>query len=239
MNTIRAVIVEDEPLGLELLETKLRENCPHVEIIGSFSTAAKAMQGIQALKPHLVFIDIGLDTITGLEIFERLHHLRFEAIFVTTSRELPDSIEALRLGAVDYLSKPFTDEELIDAVNRAYPRIMNKVTYLHIVSRDREQFIPVADIITCKASSNYTEVSYKSGNKTKSILASETLKSIDERLPPDRFFRIHRSFTISRDHIVGINRTDGLRASMSDGQELDISRDKRGDFYRWMGLNES
>jgi len=239
MSLIRAVIVEDEPLGRELLETKLRDNCPQVEIVGSFATAAKAMQGIQSLKPNLVFMDIGLDTITGLEIYQRLHHLNFEAIFITTSRELPDPIQALRLGASDFLSKPYTDEELIEAVERATPKILQKKSHLHLVNAGKEYFIPIAELLYCKAAGNYTEV-YAQGQKgVQFVLVSETLGRIEERLPPDRFFRIHRSALIHREYIRGINRQDGgLRAMMSDGQELDISRDKRSDFFHWMGVHE-
>lgn len=239
MNTIRAVIVEDEPLSRELLETKLRENCPQVEIVDSFATAAKALKEIQILKPQLVFLDIGLDTISGLDIYESLHDLNFEAIFVTTSRALPDSIAALRLGAVDYLSKPFTDEELIDAVKRAALRILKKITHLHIVCSGREYFIPFEEIIFCQASSNYCEVHYKGANGAKKVLASETLADVEKRLPDDRFFRIYRKYVINRDHITGINRIDGLRAIMTDGHELLIAQDRRANFYRWMGLNEN
>lgn len=239
MSLIRAVIVEDEPLGRELLETKLRDNCPQVEIVGSFATAAKAMQGIQSLKPNLVFMDIGLDTITGLEIYQRLRHLNFEAIFITTSRELPDPIHALRLGASDYLSKPYTDEELIEAVERATPKILQRISHLHLVNSGKEYFIPIADLLYCKAAGNYTEVYAQRHNGVQFVLVSETLGRIEERLPPDRFFRIHRSALVHREYIRGINRQDGgLRAMMSDGQELDISRDKRSDFFHWMGVHE-
>ena len=239
MKKIRATIVEDERLGREALERKLKTYCPQIELVGSHATAIQALQGIPQQKPDLVFLDIGLDTLSGFELLNRLNHLDFEVIFTTTSRDHP--VDAIRVGAVDYLSKPFTDEELVDAVNRAEQRISRKFPaeepVLLIVGSNRDHLIPMHKIMYCIADSNLTEVHVD--GEARFVLASETLGKLELRLPSDKFFRIHRSACINRDYLKGINRHEGLRAMMTNNRELIIARDKKNEFYRWMGLHDA
>lgn len=106
----------------------------------------------------------------------------------------------------------------------------------HIVTPTKEYFIPTAKIIYCKAENNFTEI-YVEG-EDRFILASETLGKLALRLPATDFFRIHRSYCINRHHLKGTNRSDGngIRAIMSNQEELSIAHSKKAEFYLWLGL---
>lgn len=235
MEKIKAVIVENEKAAIENLEDMLQENCPIVELVGIFQTYKDALEGIQKVKPHLVFLDIGLDTKSGFELLKPLKHLYFEVIFTTISRE--HQIQAIRVEAVDYLSKPFTDDELVDAVNRAAIRIrknMPQPKYLHVGGVREDLIVPFDKIMYCKADNNLTELHLF--NEKSFVLSSDTLKKVEEELPSDQFYRIHRSHCVNRDYIKSINRNTGLAVEMKNGTKLEIAKDKKEDFYRWLGI---
>lgn len=235
MEKIKAVIVEDELLSMENLRLKIKNNCPVVHLAGEYQTCNDALKGIQQERPQLVFLDIGLDTLSGFDLLKRLKHLYFEVIFTTTSHE--HHIEAIRAEAVDYLSKPCTDDELIDAVNRAVARIRKNMPppkYLHIPGMGKDLMIPIDQIMYCKAANNLTEV-YVLDEK-RYALSTDTLKKVEEKLPALQFYRIHRSQCVNRDYIKAISRTTGLVVVMKDGTELDIARDKAEGFYEWLGI---
>lgn len=235
MDKIKAVIVEDEALAVQNLRRKIGENCPGIEVVASYQTYEEALNGIQQAKPLLVFLDIGLDTHSGFDLLKRLKHLYFEVIFTTASRE--HYVNAIRAEAVDYLSKPFTDDELAEAVERAIGRIRKRMPppqYLHVRGREKDQIIPLARIMFCKADDNFTNVHL--ADEKRPVLATETLRLVEERLPSAQFFRVHRSQCINRDYVKGISRAKGLAVVMKDGTELSIAREKEEQFYAWLGI---
>lgn len=234
MEKIKAVIVEDELLSIENLRLKIKNNCPAVYLAGEYQTCNAALEGIQREKPQLVFLDIGLDTLSGFDLLKRLKHMHFEVIFTTTSRE--HHIEAIRAEAVDYLSKPFTDDELVDAVNRAALRIRknNPPQYLHVPGVGKDLIIPIAEIMYCKAANNFTEI-HVAGEK-RYALSSDNLKKVEERLPESLFYRIHKSHCVNRDFIKAIIRETGLKVQLKNGSDLEIARDRKDGFYGWMGI---
>lgn len=235
MEKITAVIVDDELPAVENLRFKLQNACPEVDVVGAFSTSQEALTGIQRKKPQIVFMDIGLDTLSGFDLLQRLTHLHFEVIFTTTSRQ--HHLEALRAEAADYLSKPFTEDELALAVERAAVRIRKNIPppkYLHIPGVGKDLIIPVGQILYCKAANNMTEV-YVVGEK-RYALAADTLKTIEGRLPSGQFYRIHRSHCVNRDFIKAILRESKLAVEMQDGAKLEIAQERKVEFYEWLGI---
>ena len=86
----------------------------------------------------------------------------------------------------------------------------------------------------CKADNNLTELHLF--NEKSFVLSSDTLKKVGEELPSDQFYRIHRSHCVNRDYIKSINRNTGLAVEMRNGVKLEIAKDKKEDFYRWLGI---
>ncbi len=235
MEKIKAAIVENELPAIENLQRMIQTYCPVVELAGTYQTYDKALEGIQKGKPQLVFLDIDLGVKSGFDLLKPLKHLYFEVIFTTSSQV--HHLQALRAEAVDYLSKPFTEEELIEAVDRAVVRIRKnrpQPTFLHVPGVGKDLIIPIDQIMYCKAANNLTEVHIL--HEKRYALASETLKTIAEKLPDSQFYRIHKGHCVNRDFIKAISRVTGLAVHLKDGSELEIARDRKEGFYEWLGI---
>lgn len=235
MEKTKAVIVENELPAIENLQHMIEGCCPGLELAATYQTYDQALIGIQKVKPQLVFLDIGLGGKSGFDLLKPLKHLYFEVIFTTISRT--HHLDALRVEAVDYLAKPFTDEELIDAVDRAVARIRKNrpmPTFLHVPGVGKDLIIPFEQIMYCKAASNLTEVHVF--EERRYTLASDTLKNIEEKLPSGQFYRIHKSHCVNRDYIKAISRVTGLEVLLKDDTKLEISRDRKEGFYEWLGI---
>ena len=220
---IRSIIVEDELLGIENLKDKIQRNCPHVDVIECYQSPEEAIIGINRLNPDLVFLDIELGTLNGFDVLNRLKHITFEVIFTTSHSEYV--IPAIRASAIDFLPKPIREAELVDAVNRAWEKlsISNKSNHkIAIPIQSGFRYVSPEEIIYCEAQNNKTKFFLKT---TKEILiASKTLKKVEDELLEFDFIRIHRAFLINRMYIREFHRTDGGYVIMSDGARLDVSR---------------
>src|ERR1051325_7936270 len=137
--SLRTILVDDEPRGLNSLQKLLELNCPEVNIIATYSNVDAATEKIKQLQPDLVFLDIAMPVKNGFDLLKALRETPFEVIFVTAHNQF--MIEAFHFSAIDYLLKPVDDDLLIDAVNRAKRRISEKAgsknidTFLHNVQQ--------------------------------------------------------------------------------------------------------
>lgn len=123
--TLKSILVDDEPRGLSSMQKLLELNCPDVEIIATSSNADDAIEKIKSLKPNLVFLDISMPVKNGFDLLKELKDFHFEVIFVTAHNQF--TIDAFHFSAIDYLLKPVDDDLLIDAVKRARKRIDEKM----------------------------------------------------------------------------------------------------------------
>jgi two-component system LytT family response regulator len=116
MSNIRTVIVEDEEPGINNLVEKLKRNCPQVEVVDICRTAPEAMTNIPLHKPDLVFLDINLGSLNGFDVLNYFGTIDFEVVFTTDYDQYV--INAIRVNALDYLLKPISEQELVEAVTR-------------------------------------------------------------------------------------------------------------------------
>src|SRR6266496_6374218 len=132
---MRAIIIDDEPRGINSMEKLLQINSPDVNVIASFTNADDAIEQIKRLEPDLIFLDIAMPVKNGFDLLKELKDIRFEVIFVTAHNQF--MIQAFHFSAIDYLLKPVEDNLLVDAVDRAKKRIVEKSgnknieTFLH------------------------------------------------------------------------------------------------------------
>jgi two-component system LytT family response regulator len=174
----------------------------------------------------------------GFQLLERLPSIAFDIVFTTSYDQY--AIKAIRFSAMDYLLKPVDREELKNAVEkvsrRQHPPLPQQLEILlerlhqPVVSRiaiptmEGLQMIPVDSIIACAADSNYTTLHLKERQK---IIASRTLKEIEEMLDGLFFLRVHQSSLVNLNEIKKYVRGEGGYLVMSDGSSVDVSRSRK------------
>jgi two-component system LytT family response regulator len=231
---LRALIVDDEELARHLIREYLQGHAD-IEIVGECENGLDAVRQIGALAPDLVFLDIQMPRLTGLEVLE-LTGRRAGVIFATAYDE--HAIKAFELHAVDYLLKPFSKARFDDALARARALhapaspapaldalIARRTAPLErILIRDREQVHVIAiDQVECiEAQGDYLAI-HADG---KCHLKAQRISEIEEQLDGTRFLRVHRSFIISLAHLQAIERPgpDRHAARLRSGKRVPISR---------------
>jgi len=237
---ITATIVDDEPYSCESLATLLERYCPDVRVLDICYSASSALKSISQQKPQLLFLDIEMPHMNGFELLEKLPDLDFELIFTTSYDQY--AIKAFRFSALDYLLKPIDQDDLRKAVQKAvnsnshissqqvkilleklnHPTItVNKIA---IPTLEGLQMILVESIIHCEADRNYTIINLK--NKQK-MVASKTLKEIEEMLEDYPFIRVHHSHIINLNEVEKYMKGEGGYLLMSNGANVDVSRSRK------------
>jgi two-component system LytT family response regulator len=251
---MKAIIIDDELSGREVLKKLVQLNCPEVTVVNTLNTIKTGLQSIKEDKPNLVFLDIQMPNASGFDLLNQLEKIDFEIIFVTAHDNF--AIRAFKYAAVDYLLKPIKVTELIDAVNRAEERIKNNLGQdnvkfmLEKVSPSKKAFInnkillptlggyniiEVSDITYCKSESNYTKFHFTDG---KNLVVSKTLKEFEPILLENNFFRIHRSYIINLNCVAKYNKGKGGEVVMKDGAILEVSREKKDELLSLFSITE-
>src|SRR4051812_46284573 len=130
---LRAIIIDDEPDAVKLLQLQLTQNCPEVEVIASYTNSAKALAELELLTPDLLFLDIEMPVINGFELLEKIIHSDFAVVFVTAYNQY--AVKAFRFNALDYLVKPIDLVDLLKAVAKAEKKLKPTVTQLNLLQR--------------------------------------------------------------------------------------------------------
>ena len=230
----KTLIVDDEQYVIQDLKGLLEMHCPEISIIDTATSSREAESKIQQIKPQLIFMDINIDEVSGLELVKRIDP-DTRVIFVTAHDQY--AIDAFRLSAVDYLLKPVDPDELVEAVRKAITDIeKNQIhtqltTLAHnllpntqkkkIVLTDMEglHIIDIPEILWCHANGSYTNFVMQDGNK---LTVSKHLKTYERVLTTHGLMRVHRSYLVNIYNISKIERSKG-ELKMKSGETLPIS----------------
>jgi two-component system, LytTR family, response regulator len=238
MEKIKTVIIDDETPARELIKHYLTE-IDSIEVISECSDGFSGLKTITALKPDLVFLDIQMPRLTGIELIEVLTE-KPEIIFTTAYDQF--AIRAFELNAVDYLMKPFPKRRFHEAVNKAVEKIRsgkgNKEPASQLLAIKPEQAQPVNRIVVRKgnalnlipveliryveAQDDYVMIFHSTGK----ALKQQTMKFYEDNLPKTDFVRIHRSYIVKVGEIKGIEPygKDNHVAILNSGDKLPVSR---------------
>ncbi|MDI9310700.1 MAG: LytTR family DNA-binding domain-containing protein [Limnohabitans sp.] len=250
---IKAVIVDDEIAGAEVLEYLVKQYCPDIEIISIQHSVDSAIDTIKKVQPDLVFLDIEMPTGTGFDVIKNTSELNYVTIFITAYENY--AIKAFKTNALDYLLKPIDIEELVNAVEKVRKKINNSKSS---ISNDLEEVIinslnknnnsnkrlavstfdgvimlDTNDVIYLEADSNYTNVYMKDNKK---MLISKTLKYFEDSLPNSSFFRVHKTFIINISAIVKYLNSDGGYIILSNNAKIPISRSKKNELMQKLNV---
>ncbi|HEY0955570.1 MAG TPA: LytTR family DNA-binding domain-containing protein [Roseateles sp.] len=228
--TLRALIAEDEPLARRLLAEYLR---PHADVtlVAEADNGLDAARAIAELRPDLVFLDIQMPKLTGLEVLELTG--RRDGVIFTTAYE-QHALRAFELHAVDYLLKPFSQARFDAALERArrlhgqptpgLAQLLPRGTITRVLVRDGEgmQVLLVDDIAYIEAQADY--VAFHAHGREH--LKPQRISELETQLDPTRFVRVHRSFIINLAVLQGLEKTDSdaYVARMKNGKRIPVSR---------------
>lgn len=198
---IKCVIVDDEPIAQDILETYTSKT-PNLELVAKCSNALEAMSVLQENKVDLLFLDIQMPEITGLDFLKSLSNPPL-VIFTTAYQEY--AIESYELNAVDYLLKPISLERFLTAVNKVFTRLETmdesiEKDYIFIKDSDEHLKIWFKDILYIEGLKDYVKIIR---NDAKTIVTLSTMKNM-EKIMPSQFKRIHRSHIINTNKITSI-----------------------------------
>jgi two-component system response regulator LytT len=217
MKLIQCIAVDDEPLALGLVCAFI-EKTPFLNLAGRYSSAVEALQAIHQLDVDLIFLDIQMPDLTGIELARVIESSGTSGpriIFTTAFNQF--ALDGFRVDALDYLLKPFNYEEFLRAASKgkAYVELVQKASATPAVTEPKEEYlflkveyqmvrIAYDDILYVEGLKDYVKVILKSD--TKPTLSLTSLKALEEKLPSSKFMRVHRSFIVNLDKIGAVTR---------------------------------
>ncbi len=211
MKIMNCIAVDDEPLALDVVEDYIKK-IDFLNLVKKCCKASEAIEILQKEKIDLMFLDIQMPGITGVQLVKSIKNIP-PVIFTTAYSNY--AVEGFELDAVDYLVKPFTFERFLKAAGKAYSLYKLKDNTISTEeNHDTKDFIFVKseyknirlnfnDILYIEGLSDYIKI-YLTGGKN--ILSLQSLKAFNEKLPSDNFLRIHRSYIISLNKINSIQK---------------------------------
>lgn len=204
---VRCIIIDDEPLAVKVLQSHLKE-FQNMELIATFNTAISAVPMIDSNEVDVIFLDINMPKMSGLDF---LRTLTIKPLIVITTAYREYAVESFDLDVLDYLVKPIPFGRFLKAINKIANRINLENERSSEVSLSEEPFIflkvdkklmkvKLNDILYIESLKDYIKVITTLGD----YLVHKTMASISEELSGDNFIRVHRSFTISLSKITSV-----------------------------------
>jgi two-component system, LytTR family, response regulator len=252
---IRAMIIDDEPLARQRIEDLLRRD-GGIDIVGMVDNGDDAPDEIREKQPDLVFLDVQMPGRSGIEVVAEVGAERMPVtIFVTAFDNF--ALKAFELAALDYLVKPFDDDRFEQTLRRARSEVERRdagrmaqqlaallqshtpqaeskyLERIAVESRGQTRVVPIEKIDYVTADGPYAELHIGAGN----FAIRERMHTLEEKLDPAKFFRIHRSAIVRIDQIDAFLKKPGgdYAVRLRDGTELSVSRNKRDELERLIG----
>ncbi|MCD8287556.1 MAG: LytTR family DNA-binding domain-containing protein [Porphyromonadaceae bacterium] len=208
---LKCAIIDDEPLAVSLLKTYV-EKTPFLELTGTYTSAVTAMgELIDDSLPDLLFLDIQMPEVNGLE-FSRIVGNRCRVIFTTAFEQY--AVDSYRVNALDYLLKPFSYADFLQACEKARQWFEKDTQLSHTPDATPESIfvkseykliqIDLSKILYIEGLKDYVKIYTE--DEVHPILSLMSLKSLEEQLPQQKFVRVHRSFIVQMDKIKIIER---------------------------------
>lgn len=251
---MKTIILDDEAQSHQMLGGLLINNHPEVQVVASGYTVNDGLQLVKEHQPELVFLDIELPDGLGFDLLEQLEQIDFNVIFITAYGHYART--AIRFGALDFLLKPISKEDLALALRKAKENKKRKITEdqlqimwetlqrlqekklptrLGISTSDGIHYKPVRDIVRLEAQQNYTEFIF--AERQKKILASVNLGEYEEQFSPyQEFMRVHRSHIVNLHFVDTYVKSDGGYLVLRDGSSVSVSRLYREELVERLAL---
>jgi DNA-binding LytR/AlgR family response regulator len=231
---IRCLLVDDEPLALRVIE-KFAGHLSFLEIVGKCSNAMDAMEVLKAQQTDLMFLDINMPKLTGIEL---LRTLKRPPLVIITTAYAEYAIQGYDLNVVDYLLKPFSFERFVKAVQKAHEILQSQELphaeksglepdeseFIFIKSSKKTYRINFADILYIEALGDYVKIF----TTERMIVSYQSMKNLERMLPSKKFPRIHKSYIIS---MAKVELIEGNHVKIRD-QRIPIGTNYKTEFEK-------
>lgn len=244
---ISCVIIDDEKPARETLSLMLeRYFSDKVEIVGTAGSLKKGVLSIYENKPDIVFLDIEMPNEDGFKIFNYFQEVDFSIVFTTAYKEY--SIKAIKVAALNYILKPINVNELRETIKLFEKRKITTASKENIekllsnLDTQHQSLEKVAlptftgfklerinSIIYCESNHNYTNFYLNNGE---TLLVSKPLNVIQNMLPKQVFYRIHKSYLINMNFIKEFSRVDGYHVILDNDTRLDVANRRKEEFIK-------
>lgn len=230
MNQIRCCVIDDEPLAAQLIASYV-ERTPGLELKGVYSSGADAVKDIMGKEVDLIFLDIEMPQINGLE-FAKVIPSECKIIFTTAYDQY--AVQGYKVNAFDYLLKPISYKEFLEAATRVLnlaPKAIPEVPkreFILVKSEYKLIQVRISEIMFVEGLKDYIKI-YIDGSD-KPILTLMSMKAIEQTLPSNKFIRVHRSYIVNTEKISVIERNNILMA----GKAIPVSESYRQAFSAYL-----
>ena len=206
---MKCVIVDDEPLALDLLESYVRKT-PFLELAGKYSSAVQAMKELAGHPADLIFLDIQMPELNGLE-FSKMLPPDTRIVFTTAFDQY--ALDGYKVNALDYLLKPISYVDFLHAADKALhwfermqssPRKEEEIDSIFVKSEYKLVQIELRNVLYVEGLKDYIKI-YEEDNP-KPVLSLMSMKAMEDLLPASQFMRVHRSYIVRKDKIRVIDR---------------------------------
>ncbi|MBD0851141.1 LytR/AlgR family response regulator transcription factor [Maribacter arenosus] len=241
---MKCIIIDDEPLAIEVLESYCQK-MGFIEVVGAFTNPLDAISVIKEKKVDLIFCDIEMPQINGLEFIAALEN---RPLFIFTTAYSQYAVEGFELNAIDYLVKPIPYHRFIKAISRVkeilafkdQPILANVFPsngeanefqkFIFVKSEHESVKINLDDIQYIQGLKDYLKIHIVNSNKT--ILTLLSFKELMDKLPPNQFIRVHKSFVVN----VNFKRTVQRNRIVIDDIRIPIGDSHKAQFFSSLGL---
>ena len=239
---IKVLIVDDELKIREVLRSKLERFHPELSIVGMAKNVESAYQACLEHKPDIVFLDITMPGKSGFDFLDLFEKVDFEIIFATGHHEY--ALDALKVSAIDYILKPFRNDDIRTAVDKAKVRIEQKEAHnryellksniksignqestISIPNKDTQELIKIKEIVRFEGWQKYTKIFTINGY---SIISSYNLGHFTKTLSNYQFYLVHKSHLVNIEFIKTYSKEGVI--TLVDGSQVPVSRRRRQEF---------
>lgn len=231
---LSCILIDDEPLALNLLEGYVKST-PFLKLIAKCNSSIAALEVIEKEQVDLIFTDIQMPNLSGMEFSKLILNNKAKIIFTTAFEEF--AVESYKVNAIDYLVKPISYPEFLTAANKAKQQILLGSTqvaiddYIFVKSDYKLIKIDLKDLIYVEGLKDYLK--FYTVNSETPILTLKSMKSLEEELPKNQFMRVHRSFIVNLKKITTIERN---RIVFGD-KYIPVSEKYKDDFLKFIKSN--
>lgn len=238
---MKVILVDDEKHATELLELKLQQIDPTIQVLAKFNQPEAALEFIRVTPFDVLFLDIEMPRMDGFDLLEQLADFPFDVIFTTAYDQY--AIRAFRFSALNYLLKPIREDELQQAITHWKQRQAKQLqrsqvalfrenlaplpalkTRIALPTQEGYEILEVSSIVRCMADTSYTHFFLANGQ---SLLICRTLKEVEQGLESSGFVRVHHSHLVNPAYIRKIVRQEGGYLLMDDNAQVPITKPKR------------
>lgn len=241
---MKCVIIDDDPACVDTLNELIKVYSPGLIVSGTGNSIEEGVRLIKTFKPELVFLDVEIHDQLGFDLFKFIPNPDFEVVFTTAHEKY--ALRAIKSSCYDFLLKPVSIQELVAVITKLEHENQKKsdenvnvllenigahehgLQKIAIPSNTGYSFVKISDIVLFEGDGKYTKITTNSGQK---FLSTKNIGEFESLLPPDQFFRSHKSWLINLQYLVQYDKSNA-KLHLHGGLTAEVSLRKKEEFMK-------